>query len=70
MMALADKNKLNPLERPKQLHLMSDPFTVENDLLTPTFKLKRNIAKTRFADEINALYAAPQLNPKDAKYKQ
>ena len=32
---------LNPFERIKQICLIIDPFTVENDMLTPTFKLKR-----------------------------
>jgi hypothetical protein len=29
---------------------------MENDLLTPTFKLKRNVAKQRFQADIDALY--------------
>ena len=28
--------------------LLKDPFTVDNDLLTPTMKTKRNIAKKHF----------------------
>lgn len=43
-MGLADGAKFNPLERPKQIVLMLEPFSVENDMLTPTFKLKRNVA--------------------------
>jgi long-chain acyl-CoA synthetase len=56
--ALAAENKFNSLEKPKQFHLMSDPFTIENDLLTPTMKLKRNVAAIRFKAEIEAMYAA------------
>jgi len=57
------------MEKPKQLHLLKDPFTIENDLLTPTMKLKRNIAKLRFKDQISAMYdagalAAPQTSTK------
>lgn len=43
-MGLADAAKFNPLERPKQIVIMLEPFSVENDMLTPTFKLKRNVA--------------------------
>jgi long-chain acyl-CoA synthetase len=42
---LAAEAKFNSLEKPKQLTLILDPWTVENDMLTPTQKLKRNIAK-------------------------
>jgi long-chain acyl-CoA synthetase len=44
LMRLAGENKLNSLEKPKQYTLLVDPFTIENDLLTPTMKLKRNVA--------------------------
>ena len=36
--------------------VVSDPWTVENGLLTPTMKLKRNVMEQRFASEIEALY--------------
>ena len=42
---LAAEAKFNSLEKPKQMTLILDPWTVENDMLTPTQKLKRNIAK-------------------------
>ena len=48
MLRLAKVNKFNSLEKPKQLKLIDEPFTVDNDILTPTFKLKRNIAKEYF----------------------
>jgi len=35
--------KLNSLEKPKDIFFTSDAFTVENDIVTPTFKLKRNV---------------------------
>lgn len=46
---LAKANEFTSLETPKklaQLVLRTEAFTIENDLLTPTMKLKRNIAKT------------------------
>ena len=45
LIRLAVANKFNGLEKPKQIYLLKDPFTVEDDFLTPTMKLKRNIAK-------------------------
>jgi long-chain acyl-CoA synthetase len=36
-------------------------FTVENDLLTPTFKLKRNEAKNYFISEIKDMYGGAKL---------
>ena len=54
---LAKENKLSGLEKPKEIHLVKDPFTVENDLLTPTFKLKRNVAKKVFESDIDNMYS-------------
>lgn len=59
---LAGENKFNSLEKIKQLHLTLDPFTQENDILTPTLKIKRNIAKKVFQKEIDKLYAKPIIN--------
>lgn len=53
---LAKSNKLSGLEKIKKLHLILEPFSIENDLLTPTFKIKRNIAKNRFKDVIVKIY--------------
>ncbi|KAJ1962405.1 medium-chain fatty acid-CoA ligase faa2 [Dispira parvispora] len=40
----------------KNVYLEMEPFTVENDLLSPTFKLKRNVAKVRYSSYVDALY--------------
>lgn len=56
VLRLAVGAKFNSLEKPKAFKLLLDPFTIENDLLTPTMKLKRNISKVRFADDINKMY--------------
>ena len=53
---LAKSNKLSGLEKIKKMHLIDEPFTIENDILTPTFKIKRNIAKNIYKDEILAIY--------------
>jgi len=43
--------------------LMKEPFTIENEYLTPTMKMKRNIAKTRLEAEIAQLYEMPIMKP-------
>ena len=64
LMTHAKHNKLNSLEKPKGLTLFKEPWTVENDYLTPTMKMKRNIAKIKLADEITRMYAEPLLKEK------
>lgn len=43
-------------EQIKKWRVMSSPLTVENGLLTPTLKVKRNKVYETFADEFRALY--------------
>jgi long-subunit acyl-CoA synthetase (AMP-forming) len=38
------------------VHLTPEPFSVENGMLTPSFKLKRPQAKEAFAADIEAMY--------------
>lgn len=56
--ALSKSGNLNSLETVKAIHLEPEAFTVENGLLTPTFKLKRKQAKDKFEREIERLYAS------------
>lgn len=48
MLELAKVNKLSGLEKIKKVFFTADPMTIENDILTPTMKIKRNIAKVVF----------------------
>jgi len=59
MCALAVEAKFNSLEKPCQLMLLKEPFTIENEFLTPTMKMKRNVAKKMLEAEIEELYKAP-----------
>jgi len=49
--------KLRGFEHVKAIHLSHELFSVENGILTPTFKLKRNEAKKKFQTAINEMYA-------------
>ena len=59
MDAKAKENSLSSLEKIKKIHIYGAPFTIENNLLTPTFKIKRNEAKKMFQAEIEAMYEEP-----------
>jgi long-subunit acyl-CoA synthetase (AMP-forming) len=41
--------------------LTTTAFTPDNDILTPTFKLKRNEAKRFFLNEIKEMYGGLKL---------
>lgn len=58
MNELARLRKLNSLEKPKALYLAREEFTAANELLTPTFKLKRNVCKRVYQAQIDRMYAA------------
>lgn len=56
MVRLANEHHCSSLEKPKAIHLIADAFSIENDILTPTFKLKRNIATKVFKEQIDIMY--------------
>ncbi|KAF9431893.1 Long chain acyl-CoA synthetase 7 peroxisomal [Entomortierella beljakovae] len=51
------ESDLKGFEILKNVHIASEQFTIENDLLTPTFKLKRHTAKEKYNTEIDQMYA-------------
>ncbi|RHZ05508.1 hypothetical protein DYB31_004804 [Aphanomyces astaci] len=56
MAEVANDAKLNGFECVKDIHVHPDVFTVEHDLVTPTFKLKRPQLKAYFQRQIDAMY--------------
>jgi long-chain acyl-CoA synthetase len=50
------KMGLKGFELPKKIHLCKEHFTVENQIITPTMKIRRHIAKKYFEKEIKQLY--------------
>ncbi|KAK4121782.1 acetyl-CoA synthetase-like protein [Parathielavia appendiculata] len=53
---IGKKHKFNSFEKVKNCYLDIDPFTVENELLTPTLKLKRPQSARAFRKEIDRMY--------------
>jgi long-chain acyl-CoA synthetase len=50
-------HSLASFERPRECLIVPEEFTVDNGLLTPTFKVKRNLVLKKYEAEIEALYA-------------
>lgn len=61
---LGRENGLHGFEVPKAVHLTDELFSVENGLLTPTFKLKRQQARDKYEKEIEQMYAAITAQPR------
>lgn len=57
MVRLATENKLSSLEKPKLFCLHHELFSLENNCITATFKLKRNVAFELRKDLIDEMYA-------------
>lgn len=55
---ICTEQKLTGLEKPKDIFITLEMFSVDNNLLTPTFKLKRNVARDYFKPQIDTMYAA------------
>ncbi|KAF4690128.1 hypothetical protein FOZ60_000584 [Perkinsus olseni] len=53
---VSEKSGLRKFEWVKAIHLSPVMFSVDNDILTPSFKLKRNVAVKVFQKEVDALY--------------
>jgi hypothetical protein len=55
---------LHGFEIPKDIYLDSELFTVENDLVTPTFKLKRQKLRDHYQKQISDMYDRIPLTSK------
>ncbi|KAK1360942.1 Long chain acyl-CoA synthetase 7, peroxisomal [Heracleum sosnowskyi] len=64
MDAVAQEAQLRNFEYAKAVTLVLEPFTLENGLLTPSFKIKRPQAKEYFYKAISDKYA--ELDASDA----
>ncbi|KAI8884198.1 acetyl-CoA synthetase-like protein [Backusella circina FSU 941] len=50
------ENQLKGFEQVKAICLTTNEFTIENELLTPTFKLKRELVRKLYDNEITEMY--------------
>ena len=50
-----EKNLMG-FELPKKIYLVKEPFSIDNQIMTPTMKLRRHFAKKFFEKQINELY--------------
>lgn len=50
------KNKYGSYEMPKKYLFVTEPFTLENGMLTQTMKVKRRVVTEKYKDRIAALY--------------
>ncbi|KAH0399728.1 acetyl-CoA synthetase-like protein, partial [Aureobasidium melanogenum] len=53
---IGKKNKFNSYERVRNVRLMVEPFTVDNELLTPTLKTKRPQTAKKYRTIIDEMY--------------
>ncbi|KAF9878504.1 AMP-binding enzyme [Colletotrichum karsti] len=65
---IGKKHKFNSYERVRNVFLAIDPFTIDNELLTPTLKLKRPQTAKAFRGQIDQMYdeinSEPSAKPK------
>ncbi|CAO3594617.1 unnamed protein product [Absidia cylindrospora] len=52
------QNDLKGFEQMRAIYLASEEFSIDNDLLTPTFKLKREAVYKTYRKEIDEMYSA------------
>ncbi|KAK9992574.1 hypothetical protein SO802_027559 [Lithocarpus litseifolius] len=67
MDAIGREAQLRGFEFAKAVTLVHEPFTLENGLLTPTFKVKRPQAKEYFAKAIANMYAEVSMSDPSQK---
>ncbi|TPX11037.1 uncharacterized protein E0L32_008074 [Thyridium curvatum] len=61
--AIGKAHKFNSYERVRGVFLDVEPFTIENELITPTLKLKRPQTARAFRKQIDEMYAEINAQP-------
>jgi long-chain acyl-CoA synthetase len=47
---------LSVIEKVRRFVIAGDPFTIENEQLTPSMKIRRHVISRRYGPELEALY--------------
>ncbi len=47
---------LNNIERVRRFMLTAEPFSIDNEMLTPSMKIRRHVIRTHYGDRLEALY--------------
>jgi long-chain acyl-CoA synthetase len=47
---------LSVIERVRRFILADEPFTIDNEEMTPSMKIRRHVIRNRYADRMDALY--------------
>ena len=55
---LRANRRLSVIERVRRFHVMPEPFSIENGLMTPTMKLRRHLIVNACRDLLEGMYAA------------
>lgn len=66
---IGNRNKFNSYEKVRAVRLFLDPFTIDNELLTPTLKLKRPQTAKAFRKELDECYEEGLAEEGKAKAK-
>ncbi len=48
--------RLSTIERVRQFILSGDPFSLENEMMTPTLKIRRHVIRKVYGEKLDALY--------------
>ncbi|MGE3747844.1 MAG: long-chain fatty acid--CoA ligase [Sphingomonadaceae bacterium] len=49
---------LSVIEKVRRFIIADEPFTIENEMLTPSLKIRRHMIRNTYGDRLNALYRA------------
>jgi long-chain acyl-CoA synthetase len=49
--------ELSVLERVRRFTVADEPFTIDNEQLTPSMKIRRHVLKQQYGERLDALYA-------------